>query len=476
MDMKVVQNVHQEQKMILTADMQLSLKLLQMPINDLESYIDKELQENPVLEADYTTELSGEEIVSIDNGISLEPEYKDELKYKELLRQSAYENSYYEAKSVDYEKDDSTNPLNYVSEKMSLREYLKQQLIGIDESSQVVHVCEYIIENINDKGFILESTDDLAIGLGVSKDVTEYALSLIQDLEPWGIAARDLKECLKIQIRKMGIEEVKIYEIIDNYLELIGENKYKELAKILGINIEQVLKYTQTIISLEPIPSRGFYTGEETKYVLPEAYIRKIGDEYYILINDDLLPKLNINHLYRDVIKQETNKETIDFIKNKINSAISLIKGIEQRKNTIFRILEKIVKIQKEYFDKGEMYLKPMILHDIAEDLKLHDSTISRAVKDKYICTPIGTLKIKDLFTTGMASENNDGEISTNTIKKQIKKLIDEEDKLNPLSDQLISETLEKKNMKVSRRTVAKYREELSIRSSSKRKIIKSSL
>ena len=296
-------------------------------------------------------------------------------------------------------------------------------------------------------------------------------MEILQSLEPCGIGARDLKECLLIQLKNKGILDEIIKEIVLKYLEDIADCKYNYIAKELKITPKEVQAYEDIIKSLEPKPSRGYYTGEETKFIIPDAYIVKMGDEYNVLINKDITPNITINNLYKQEILERKNKKEVEYIKEKVNDAISLINDIEQRNNTILKLLECIVKRQKAYFEKGQEYLRPMTLRDLADEMGLHESTVSRAIKDKYILTSRGTIKIKDLFCKGIISSGiNEEDVSINTIKNKIKKLINLENKSKPLSDQAICNLLNKEDIAISRRTVAKYREELGIKSSSKRK------
>ncbi|MEG0134068.1 MAG: RNA polymerase factor sigma-54, partial [Clostridium sp.] len=256
-------------------------------------------------------------------------------------------------------------------------------------------------------------------------------------------------------------------------LELIGDNKYQVISKVLKITPKEAQDYGDLIKTLEPKPSRGFYTGDDVKFIIPDASIRKIDGEYFVIMNEGALPRLSINSLYKKIVNSKEDKQAEEYVKNKLNSAMFLIKSIEQRKSTLLRILEKVVQKQSEYFDKGQKYLKPMSLKEIAEELEVHESTISRAVRDKYVLTGMGTVKIKDMFTTGLTSNDNGGQdVAVVNIKKQIKSMLDNENKAKPLSDQVICDELNKNGLNISRRTVAKYREELGIKSSSKRKRI----
>lgn len=327
-----------------------------------------------------------------------------------------------------------------------------------------------MIENIDSRGYLDIESQVIAEELRIEVSKVDYAVKLVQSMEPVGIGARNLRECLKLQIDRIGVTDVYLYKIIDEYLELLAENKFNIIAKELDIDVKKAQEYGDIIKSLNPKPSCGFYTGEEVKYIVPDAYIKKIDKEYYIVMNDELGPKLTINAVYKEILKNDTDKEAVEYVKEKLNSAVFLIKSIEHRKTTIYRVLEKILELQRDYFDLGKTYLKPMTLKEIANSLEMHESTISRAIRDKFIYTDRGTIKIKDLFTTGISSNISGEDISTNIIKNSIKELIENEDKKSPISDQVICDILNKKDMNISRRTVAKYREEMGIKSSKGRK------
>jgi len=327
-----------------------------------------------------------------------------------------------------------------------------------------------VIESIDSRGYLDIESQVIAEELRIEVSKVDYAVKLLQSMEPVGIGARNLRECLELQIDRIGVTDVYLYKIIDEYLELLAENKFNIIAKELDIDVKKAQEYGDIIKSLNPKPSCGFYTGEEVKYIVPDAYIKKIDKEYYIVMNDELGPKLTINAVYKEILKNDTDKEAVEYVKEKLNSAVFLIKSIEHRKTTIYRVLEKILELQRDYFDLGKTYLKPMTLKEIANSLEMHESTISRAIRDKFIYTDRGTIKIKDLFTTGISSNISGEDISTNIIKNSIKELIENEDKKSPISDQVICDILNKKDMNISRRTVAKYREEMGIKSSKGRK------
>lgn len=455
MKMEFKLNLTQEQKLIMTQQMQLSVKLLQMSNFEIQNYIEKEIQENPVLDAEYK------------KNDSEKP--KDEIDYKSFIKYLEFDDYGHGNYSRDRDEDE-VSPFNFISAKKSLKEFLMEQIVELNESTFVKAICKYMIENIDHKGYLDITLEEVQEELSISSELAESCLNIVQSLEPHGIGARDLKECLKIQLKVKGFQDENVYKIIDSYLEMIAENKYNIIAKELKVDVKKAQEYGDLIKSLEPKPSRGFFTGEETKYIVPEAYIKKINGEYCIIMNDGSIPKLNINQLYKQIINNEDDKETVKFVKDKLNSAVFLIKSINQRENTIYSILEKIVEIQKDYFEFGEAFLKPMTLKEIADNLEIHESTVSRAIREKYIHTDRGTIKIKDLFTTGISRVDSFEDVSTKIIKKEIEELVNNEDKKKPLSDQKICALLKEKDIDISRRTVAKYREEIGIKSSSKRK------
>ncbi|WP_207640920.1 RNA polymerase factor sigma-54 [Clostridium lundense] len=444
-------SISQEQKLIMTQQMQLSVKILQLSSYELQKLVEKEIQENPLLEIKYGDENK-----------------ENSLDYKKLIKYLEFDN--YNHSNTIKNNDEEVSPFTFISEKKSLKEYLKDQIRDLNVNDFMKVICDYIVENIDEKGYLGEALDDIAKDLKVSKNIVEGTLKIVQGLEPDGIGARDLKECLTIQCEKRNIEDENLYIIINNHLEDIAENRYNAIAKKLNISVKEAQNYGDFIKTLQPKPSRGFYTGEEVNYIMPDAYIKKINEEYYIIMNDSLTPRLTINNLYKGIINGEEDKDAFEYVKDRLDSAAFLIKSIEHRKSTIYKVLEKIIQIQREYFDYGEKFLKPMTLREIADSLNMHESTISRAIRDKYIYTDKGTVKIKDLFITGLISKEGNESLSTIEVKKGIENLINKENKNDPLSDQVIANILNEKGVNISRRTVAKYREEMGIKSSKGRK------
>ncbi|WP_315067872.1 RNA polymerase factor sigma-54 [uncultured Clostridium sp.] len=450
----------QEQRLILTQNMQQSIKLLQMSLHDLREYIDIEYSENPVLEVN-------EEIAPYDDVQNVEKmSIEDSYDHKKIVEE-LYSDNYKDRLEINYSKEE-VSPLNFIEKKTSLKEYLQEQLVEVDIDQYMLNICKYIVESLDNRGYLEISVEELAQELNISSEMIEKALKIVQSLEPYGIGARNIKECLLIQSLRLNILDNIMEKVILNHLESVAENKYEAVGRALNISPREAQRYGDLIKKLEPKPSRGFYTGEEVNYIIPDAEIKNINDEFFIIMNESALPKLMINRTYKDALQNNKDSEVNTYVKEKINQAIFLIKSIEQRKSTLYKVLECLIDKQKDFFIFGRQQIKPLTLKEVSEKVNLHESTVSRAIKDKYILTSYGTIKIKDLFATGLSANNDD--MATVQVKNEIKRIVDQEDRSKPLSDQIISSMLADKNMKISRRTVAKYREELGIKASSMRK------
>lgn len=427
--------------------MKQSINILQMSAQDLREYIDKEYEENPVIDIEYNKENDS------------------------LINENF--NIYINQKNCYLSNSEEYNVFDFIKEKKTLRDYLYEQLVTIKCDNSTKKTVVYMINSLDDNGYLRESLESVCKGLMINEEEGQIALDILQSLEPAGIGARNLSECLIIQLRRKSMLDDRIKEIVLSYLEYVAENKYIHIGRKLGISQKKVQGYVRDIKSLEPRPSRGFYTGTEVKIIIPDAYIFKVYDTYEVLLNSSIIPQISINSLYKEFAIENRNKEEVKYIKDKIITANMLIKAIEKRDNTLLNLLKCIVEIQKEYFEKGNLYLKPMTLKSIASKMNIHESTVSRAIKEKYILTERGIVRIKDLFSKNILSKNTDDEeISINKIKSKIKNIIEKENKRKPLSDQAICTLLNTDNIYISRRTVAKYREELDIKSSSKRKIL----
>lgn len=442
--------LEQSQKLIMTPELRQAIQLLQYTSLELQEYILREIEENPLLEYEDTIEepqeISGFDQIDWKEYI----ENYDDISYKQEINK--------DENSITFE--------NFFTSSQTLKEYLLEQLSMVSVGQREYKIAEYIIQNIDSNGYLTESTHEIAKAMGVSESEVEIMLGIVQTFEPTGVGARNLKECLLLQLKDR--KDLFLINIVENYLEDIALNKLSKIASELNIDVEEVQRYADEIKSLEPKPGRSFAgSSEEIKYIIPDAKLEKIDGEYVVFINEVTIPKLNINNFYRELIKN-SDETTSQFLQEKLNSAVWIIKSIEQRKQTLTKVIESIVKFQIDFFEKGEGYLKPLTLKDVAEDIKMHESTVSRATNGKYIQTSKGIYELKYFFS--QAIKANEGLISSDTVKNTIREIIDSEDPKKPMSDQEISDKLEKMGISLSRRTVAKYREELKIPSSKLRK------
>jgi RNA polymerase sigma-54 factor len=306
---------------------------------------------------------------------------------------------------------------------------------------------------------------------GVTEAIVERTLDRVQDLDPAGVAARDLRECLSLQVRALGIDDPIVCTIIDKCLDTLIKRDFRGVAKQLGITVEEVSVAATVIGRLEPRPGRAF-GGDEPVYIIPDIYVYKVGDEFHIVLNDDGLPRLRINGLYRDVLAKKdrgVSKETKEYVHDKVRSALWLIKSIHQRQRTIYRVMESIIKNQREFFERGINYLKPLNLRDIADDIEMHESTVSRVTTNKYVHTARGIFELKYFFNSSINRVEGEA-IASESVKDRIRRLIVNEDPRRPLSDQRIAQMLKVANIDIARRTVTKYRESMNLLSSTKRR------
>ncbi|MGE0883737.1 MAG: RNA polymerase factor sigma-54 [Blastocatellales bacterium] len=365
--------------------------------------------------------------------------------------------------------DDKPSFEQFLSSETNLAEYLNWQLRLTITTPEVRAAAEAIIGNLNDDGYLDSPLEEIAQFGQWPMETMEKALEIVQQLDPTGVAARNMPECLLLQLKYHGYGDRLAATLIRDHFHKLQHHKWPELAKELGVSVEQIAQEMKLIRQLEPKPGRK-YAPPSTHYIEPEVYIEKMDDDYIIRFNDDGLPMLRINRQYRQMMEnKETSKETRDYIKDRVRSAIDLLKNIEHRKQTIYKVCERIVERQRDFLDKGIEHIKPMMLKDISEDIGMHLSTISRVVNGKYAHTPQGVIELRRFFTEGMT--NDDGEeVSTQIIKLKIKKMIEAEDPREPMTDDQIASILAKEGQKLSRRTVAKYRDQMKIPGSRERR------
>ncbi len=357
----------------------------------------------------------------------------------------------------------------FLSSEQSLADYLNWQLRMAIMAPDVRDAAEAIIGNLNIEGFLDGTLEEIAASGPWPIETVQKALEIVQQMDPTGVGAANLQECLLLQLVYRGYGDRLAAKMIRDHFSKLQNHKLPELAKELGVSVDQIAQELKLIRQLEPRPG-GKYAPREAQYIEPEVYIEKMDDEYVIRFNDDGLPQLRINRQYRQMMEnKETSKETRDYIKDRFRSAVDLLKNIEHRKQTIYKVCERIVERQRDFLDKGVEHLKPMMLKDISEDIGMHLSTVSRVVNGKYAHTPQGVIELRRFFTEGMVNDEGE-EVSTRIIKLKIKKMIEGEDPREPLTDDQIAARLAQEGQKLSRRTVAKYRDQMKIAGSRERR------
>lgn len=376
----------------------------------------------------------------------------------------------YRTQEIEY-KDDAPSFEQFLSHTESLSEHLEWQLNMLDISEAVHEAALAIIGNLDEDGRLSGTNADIAAMCSCSEDIVEKARWAVMNLEPVGCGARDVKECLFVQLEASGQGESLAADLVKNHLEDLQPHRLAHLAKDTGLDVHDLNEEINKIRILDPYPGRR-YASEEAIFVAPEVYIEKLEGDYIIYFVDDGSPRLRISQTYHHMLEQsDTSKEAKDFIKEKVRSAVDLLRNIEHRRQTIYRVVECIVERQREFLDKGVEYIKPMMLKDVAEDIGMHLSTISRVVNRKYAHTPQGVIELRRFFSEGMMNEEGE-EVSTRILKLRIKKMVEEEDSKKPLTDEQIAKVLSKEGVKLSRRTVAKYRDQMNIPGSRERKTV----
>ena len=448
------------QRLRLAPQIRQTLGLLPLSNIELASLIRKELEANPLLE-------EREETPKVEKVAPSREEEKgatsDWVEYLEDYDRGVYPTQ---------ERREPFPIEKVVAQKPTLSEHLLRQLRLSTSDRMALKIGEQIIGNLDRNGYLKVPLAEIAKAFKVREKEVAEALSLIQTFDPVGVGARDVKECLLIQIRHRKLKKPLVFKIIKEYLEDLGERRYEKIAKSLGVKIKEVQEAADFISTLEPKPGRSF--GEESaQAVTPDIILTRVGREYVIALNNEGLPQLQISPLYKKMLAKgrRIKKEEREYIRNRLNAAIGLIKAIEQRERTIYKITERIVKLERDFLEKGIDYLKPLTLKRVAQDVGMHESTVSRATSNKYIQTPQGVFELKHFFTSGFGPSVEGGWTSSRSIKEAIKDQIGSEDSKKPLSDQKIANILTANlGINIARRTVAKYREEMRILPSHQRR------
>jgi len=453
--------IEQSQKLVMTPELIQAIQILQFNTQELDAFVQEQLLVNPVLEQDQSAPSNPEAETS--------EKEREKLDWKEFIRNGSYDDiSYRGYRDKDEERSDSFE--RYVTNEVTLPEHLmfQYQFATVDKGCR--RVGKYIIESLDENGYMTSTVEEISRATGVREEKVGEALDIIHGFDPAGVGARDLSECLQLQLAARKELTPQMEEIITHHLEDIANNRLSAVARDTGMTVLQVQEAADVIRTLEPKPGRQFASQMETKYVIPDVIVEKIDNDYVVIINESSTPHLTISSYYKGLLgKAEKDQQLSDYLSERVSSANWLIKSIEQRKQTIYNVVSAVVKYQRDFFDLGSKHLKTLTLKDIAEELGIHESTVSRSISGKYLQCPRGVFEIKYFFSAGVSDEVGEG-VSSNSIKEFIKEIVEGEDRHKPYSDQAMVSILKDKGFNISRRTVAKYRDELGILSSSKRK------
>ena len=489
------------QSLVLSPQMQQSLALLQAPTLELKALVEQEMQQNPVLEeapqqdteqsekersedgeapeshdpAEPPADVQGDPNEAVGEKVNSEAKEDFLAEFEKLAQQDQDWRDHYAATSSPVRQsaeDEEKRQFMFDSivAPTSLQEILLEQ---VRESNLTEHqrpIAEMLIGNIDDHGYLKTSVDELAFSTNIPAPKIEEVLKVIQTFDPPGVGSRDLRECLMRQLERAGEENCDEYRIVRDHMDALGKRRIPELARALGIDVEEVQEAIERIARLEPRPGRAFLS-DNNQYILPEVFVQRVGDDFSVTTNNEQIPHLRISNTYKDLMAQSGNSaEVLNYIREKIRAGKFLIKSLHQRQQTILNIGLEIVKRQKEFMEKGVAFLKPMTMVQVAEVVGVHETTVSRAVSNKYMQTPQGIFEMKYFFTAGIQTASGEG-MSNTSVKDMIAEMFRKEDQGKPLSDQEIVKMLQEKGIVIARRTVAKYRSELNILPSNLRKV-----
>lgn len=478
--------IEQSQKLVMTPELIQAIQILQFNTQELENYVEDQLLTNPILDID-----------SSDQGERAEPEEREE-KYDNAKDVSSPEENYSQLESqkekseepfdwAEHFKEREYDDISYkqwqydpnqtdysyeqvVSSDITLTEHLMFQLQFITMKKSCRQIAKYMIEAMDANGYLTQSVEEMAKQFSISPEKAMEVLEMIQGFEPTGVGARDLRECLKIQLRHSGNDDPVTMEVVDRHLEDLANNRLSTIAKAMNITVKEAQEICDLIRSLEPKPGRQFGSSTETRYIIPDVTVEKVDGEYLVMVNESSTPRLTLSPYYQKVLIEADKESNISkFLTGRLNSALWLIKSIEQRRQTIYNVVSAVVKYQVDFFDHGSKYLKTLTLKQIADEVGIHESTVSRSINGKYMQSPRGVFEIRYFFTSGVSGSMGEG-IASESIKTIIREIVDKEDSKAPKSDQAIVEILAERGIDISRRTVAKYRDEMNVPSSSKRK------
>lgn len=460
MEMKMGMRLGMHQKLVMTPRLQQALKLLQMPTLELQQVLKQEILQNPLLEeVDDMMDTSEDEKVDED-----EDEEKEESGSSDDQEDwdDFYDTAWNSGGTAETEEREDFVERVPVA-KQSFSEYLFNQLRLSTDEERTLMIGEYIIGSLDDSGYLTSPLEDIAREFDTDEEEVEKVLLLIQTFDPPGVGARNLKECLMIQLTSKGMEDTLAATIVKDHFEEFKQKKYLDLTKKLKISLKDIQAQAAVIGTLNPKPGLDILA-DGPKYVIPDLVVERVGEKYVVFLNDRNVPRLRISQSYKNELQHnpDISSETKDFIQGRLKNAKWLIQTIEQRRRTMIKVMESIVEEQGEFFEKGTASLRPLTLQQVASKISMHESTVSRVTTNKYVQTPRGVFELKFFFSSALGTQSGE-EVSAKSAKLSIKEIIAKEDTKKPLSDQKIADILEKDGLIIARRTVAKYREQLGI-------------
>jgi len=477
MALEIRQSLKLSQQPIMTPQLQQAIKLLQLSRMELMDLVRQEQEENPILEEviEPSREIEPSD-ANYETQTTPSTETKEEREQEFGLPEMdwrADDHSWGAARGSGSEEDDDRPTFeSFLTKKATLSDHLLWQLRLNPFSEEERIIGTLVIGNLNEDGLLQVSPEEIASQNGFDLNTVQKAIEKIQAFDPLGVAARDLRECLLIQAQQIYPGEQLLQKMIRDHLGQLAKRNYQAVARELGVSLEEIHRSTRLIGELDPRPGRRF-SDENIPYITPDVYVFKVGDDYVVMLNEDGLPKLRINSYYRSILREPVHSsgEAKDYINEKIRSALWLIKSIHQRQRTIYRVTKSIVRFQREFLDLGVAYLKPMVLKDVAMDVEMHESTISRVTSNKYVHTPQGIFELKYFFNSSINTSRGEN-IASESVKEKIRLILAQEDPQKPYSDQELVEILKKQDILIARRTVTKYREMLGVLPSTQRKQI----
>ncbi|UCD65654.1 MAG: RNA polymerase factor sigma-54 [Deltaproteobacteria bacterium] len=476
MSLALKQQLKLTQQLLMTPQLQQAIKLLQLSRLELADTIRQEIEQNPLLEevspgdTDYDitpNSLSAtEETPDIpESERTGEVNMDDVSSMQEINWEDDYANYYDAGFSFSKETPDRNRltQIDFLTKETNLQSHLQWQLSHSELTSEVETACLFVIGNLNQNGFLEVTIEDITREIECDEETARRAISIIQEMDPPGVAANDVQESLLLQLKRLNLEDSLAAEIIKDHLHSLELKNYGAIAKATKRPIKEVQAAIEVITNLNPFPGEQ-YTDRDVHYIIPDVFVHKVGDEYLIVLNDEGLPRLKVSSDYEQIVEGDTtaSAETKTYIKEKLRDAVWIIKSMQQRQRTIYKVAESLLKFQKDFFEKGVQYLKPLVLRDVAEDIEMHESTVSRVTTNKYMHTPQGIFELKYFFSTAIPQKDGEA-LAAESIRQRIKAMIKNENPEKPLTDNAISKILIEENIKVARRTVAKYREQMGI-------------